>query len=50
MEGVNQIQVNQQIDLTFATGLRSILRHDPDVILIGEIVTGTPRRLPFRRH
>ena len=37
MEGVNQIQVNQQIDLTFATGLRSILRHDPDVILIGEI-------------
>ena len=37
MEGVNQIQVNPQIDLTFATGLRSILRHDPDVILIGEI-------------
>lgn len=37
MEGVNQIQVNPQIDLTFASGLRSILRHDPDVILIGEI-------------
>ncbi len=37
MEGVNQIQVNPQIDLTFANGLRSILRHDPDVILIGEI-------------
>lgn len=37
MEGINQIQVNPQIDLTFASGLRSILRHDPDVILIGEI-------------
>jgi len=37
MQGVNQIQVNPQIDLTFANGLRSILRHDPDVVLIGEI-------------
>jgi general secretion pathway protein E len=37
LEGTNQIQVNPQIDLTFANGLRSILRHDPDVILIGEI-------------
>jgi len=37
MEGVNQIQVNSQINLTFASGLRSILRHDPDIILIGEI-------------
>ena len=37
MEGINQIQVNPQINLTFASGLRSILRHDPDVILIGEI-------------
>jgi len=35
--GVNQIQVNQQVGLTFATGLRSILRHDPDVVMIGEI-------------
>ncbi len=37
LAGVNQIQVHQQIGLTFATGLRSILRHDPDVIMIGEI-------------
>ncbi|MBI2560674.1 MAG: type II secretion system ATPase GspE, partial [Planctomycetes bacterium] len=37
LEGTNQIQINPQIDLTFANGLRSILRHDPDVILIGEI-------------
>ena len=37
LEGVNQIQVNNKIGLNFATGLRSILRHDPDVILVGEI-------------
>jgi general secretion pathway protein E/type IV pilus assembly protein PilB len=35
--GVNQIQVNHKVGLDFATGLRSILRHDPDVIMIGEI-------------
>ena len=37
IKGVNQIQVNEKSGLTFARGLRSILRHDPDVILIGEI-------------
>lgn len=37
MEGVGQIQVNPKIDLTFAKGLRSIVRQDPDVILVGEI-------------
>src|SRR5580700_11232309 len=37
MRGVNQIQVSEKAGLTFARGLRSILRHDPDVILIGEI-------------
>ncbi len=37
MDGVNQIQVNPQIGLTFAGGLRSIVRQDPDVIMIGEI-------------
>jgi type IV pilus assembly protein PilB len=35
--GANQIQVNTQTDLTFAKGLRSIVRQDPDVILVGEI-------------
>lgn len=35
--GVNQIQVNAHVGLTFAAGLRSILRHDPDVVMIGEI-------------
>jgi type II secretion system protein E len=37
LRGVNQIQVSEKAGLTFARGLRSILRHDPDVILIGEI-------------
>jgi len=37
LKGVNQIQVNEKSGLTFSRGLRSILRHDPDVILIGEI-------------
>ena len=37
MEGINQIQVHSQIGLTFSACLRSILRHDPDIILIGEI-------------
>jgi general secretion pathway protein E len=37
LQGVGQIQVNPKIGLTFATGLRSIVRQDPDVILVGEI-------------
>lgn len=37
IEGIGQIQVNPRIDLTFARGLRSIVRQDPDVILVGEI-------------
>ncbi len=37
LPGVGQIQVNPKIDLTFANGLRSILRQDPDIIMVGEI-------------
>jgi general secretion pathway protein E len=37
LKGISQIQVNPKIDLTFAHGLRSIVRQDPDVILVGEI-------------
>lgn len=37
MDGVNQIQVNPDVGLTFANGLRSVLRQDPDVVLVGEI-------------
>ncbi|HYF96907.1 MAG TPA: ATPase, T2SS/T4P/T4SS family [Patescibacteria group bacterium] len=37
MDGINQIQVNPAVGLTFASGLRSILRQDPDVVMVGEI-------------
>lgn len=37
MNGVNQIQVNADVGLTFASGLRSILRQDPDMVMVGEI-------------
>lgn len=37
MNGINQIQVNAEVGLTFASGLRSILRQDPDVVMVGEI-------------
>lgn len=37
LEGINQVQVNNKAGLTFAAGLRSILRQDPDIIMIGEI-------------
>ncbi len=37
MEGVNHIQVNPKADMTFANGLRSILRQDPDIVMVGEI-------------
>ena len=37
LKGITQVQVNPRIDVTFAKSLRSILRHDPDVIMVGEI-------------
>lgn len=37
LDGINQVQINQKAGLTFAGGLRSILRQDPDVIMVGEI-------------
>src|SRR3989338_7707231 len=37
MEGLTQVQINPQIGLTFAQGLRSMLRHDPDVMMVGEV-------------
>ena len=37
LDGINQIQVHAKIGLTFAHSLRSILRHDPDIVLVGEI-------------
>jgi type IV pilus assembly protein PilB len=37
MEGINQVQINPKAGLTFASGLRSILRSDPDIVMVGEI-------------
>ena len=37
LEGINQVQMNPEIDLTFASALRSFLRQDPDIIMVGEI-------------
>ncbi len=37
LEGINQVQVNTKAGLTFASGLRSILRQDPDIVMVGEI-------------
>lgn len=48
IDGLNQIQVNQKAGLTFASGLRSILRQDPDYIFIGEIRDSDTSRLAVR--
>lgn len=40
LEGINQVQINPQVGLTFAAALRSILRQDPDVVMVGEIRDG----------
>ncbi len=37
MEGITQIQVNSKVELDFAKGLRSVLRHDPDILMVGEV-------------
>ena len=48
MEGINQLQLNRVKDITFANGLRSILRQDPDVILVGEIRDKETADMAFR--
>ena len=48
MEGINQVQVNVKAGMTFANGLRSILRQDPDIILIGEIRDGETAEIAIR--
>jgi type IV pilus assembly protein PilB len=45
LDGVNQLQVNNRAGLTFASGLRSMLRADPDVIMVGEIRDGETARI-----
>ena len=48
IEGINQVQTNSEIGLTFATALRSILRQDPNVIMIGEIRDTETARIAVR--
>lgn len=48
LEGVNQMQVNNKIGFGFANGLRSILRQDPDIILVGEIRDGETAEISIR--
>jgi len=45
LNGVNQVQINQRAGLTFATALRSILRSDPDVVMVGEIRDGETAKI-----
>lgn len=48
IDGVNQIQVNAEVGLTFASGLRSILRQDPDIVMVGEIRDGETANLAIQ--
>lgn len=48
LDGINQVQVNVKAGLTFASGLRSILRQDPDIIMIGEIRDGETAQIAIR--
>ena len=48
IEGINQVQVNSEIGMTFATALRSILRQDPNIILIGEIRDSETAKIAVR--
>ena len=45
LQGVNQVQINPKAGLTFATALRSILRSDPDVVMVGEIRDGETAKI-----
>ncbi len=48
MDGVNQVQVNAKAGLTFASGLRSILRQDPDIVMVGEIRDAETAQIAIR--
>ena len=48
LDGINQILVHSQINLTFANALRSILRQDPDIIMIGEMRDGETAQIAFQ--
>ena len=46
--GINQVQINPKAGITFAAGLRSILRQDPDIVMVGEIRDGETARIAFQ--
>ena len=48
LDGVNQVQINEKVDMTFANGLRSIIRQDPDIIAVGEIRDGETAQIAMR--
>ena len=48
IDGINQVQINEQTGMTFASGLRSILRQDPDIIAVGEIRDGETAEIAMR--
>ncbi len=48
LEGINQVQINPRAGLTFANGLRSILRQDPDIIMVGEIRDSETAKIAIR--
>ena len=48
MAGVNQVQINEKVGMTFANGLRAILRQDPDIIAVGEIRDGETAEIAMR--
>lgn len=48
LEGINQVPVNSNVGMTFAAGLRSILRQDPDIIMVGEIRDGETAEIAVR--
>ncbi|MFR8045855.1 MAG: ATPase, T2SS/T4P/T4SS family [Eggerthella lenta] len=50
IDGVNQVQINEKTGMTFASGLRAILRQDPDIVAVGEFATVDGRDRHARRH
>jgi general secretion pathway protein E len=46
----NQMQVNPNIELGFADGVRALMRQDPDIIMVGRFVTMTPQIWRFKQH
>ncbi len=48
VDGLNQVQINPKIDMTFASGLRAILRQDPDIVSVGEIRDGETAEIAMR--